>query len=59
MIQFLVDNKTKKVMEEKRYFNAFKMILDSKMINKSDQEINLLLQTSNLKISNIETKRVK
>lgn len=58
MIQFLVDNKTKKVMEEKRYFNAFKMILDSKMMNKSDQEINLLLQTSNLKISNIETKEL-
>jgi two-component system OmpR family sensor kinase len=49
----LVDNKTKEVMEEKRYFNAFKMILDSKMMNKSDEEINLLLQASNLKITNI------
>ena len=53
IIQFLVDNKTKEVMEEKRYFNAFKMILDSKIMNKSDEEINLLLQSSNLKITNI------
>lgn len=49
----MVDNITKEVMEEKRYFNAFKMILDSKMMNKSDEEINLLLQASNLKITNI------
>ena len=40
-------------MEEKRYFNGFKILLDSKIRDKSDEEINLLLQTLNLKISNI------
>lgn len=53
IVQFLVDNKTKEVMEEKRYFNGFKILLDSKIRDKSDEEINLLLQTLNLKISNI------
>ena len=53
IVQFLVDNKTKEVMEEKRYFNGFKILLDSKIRDKSNEEINLLLQTLNLKISNI------
>lgn len=53
IIQFLVDNRTKEIMEEKRYFNAFKIVLESKMRDKTDEEINLLLQASNLKISNL------
>lgn len=53
IVQFLVDNKTKNILDEKRYFNAFKIILDSKMMNKSQDEISLLLQTLNLRISDI------
>ena len=58
IVQFLVDNKTKEVMEEKRYFNGFKILLDSKIRDKSDEEINLLLQTLNLKISNIDLEKL-
>ena len=58
IVQFLVDNKTKEVMEEKRYFNAFKMVLDSKRDGKNNDEINLLLSTSNLKISNIDLEKL-
>ena len=54
IIQFLVDNKTKEVIEEKRYFNAFRLVFESKRGDKSDDEINILLQTLNLKISNID-----
>ena len=43
IVQFLIDNKTKNILDEKRYFNAFRMILDSKMMNKSEDEISLLL----------------
>jgi two-component system OmpR family sensor kinase len=45
-------------MEEKRYFNAFKIVLDSKMDKKSDEEINLLLHTINLEISNINLEKI-
>lgn len=45
-------------MEEKRYFNAFKIVLDSKMDEKNDKEINLLLHTINLEISNINLEKV-
>ena len=41
IVQFLFDNKTKQIIEEARYFNAFKIIIDSKMMNKSDDEITL------------------
>ena len=54
IVQFLFDNKTKKIAKEVRYFNAFKIILDSKMKNKSYDEINLLLQGMNLKISDLD-----
>ena len=30
IVQFLVDNKAKEVMQEKRYVNGFKIVLDSK-----------------------------
>lgn len=46
------------MMEEKRYFNAFKMVMDSKMKDKSDEEINELLQTQNLKLSDIDVDRL-
>ena len=39
IVQFLVDNKTKEVMEEKRYFNGFKILLDSKIRDKSNEEM--------------------
>jgi two-component system, OmpR family, sensor kinase len=54
IVQFLFDNKTKRIAEEVRYFNAFKIILDSKMKNKTYYEINLLLQGMNLKISDLD-----
>ena len=54
IVQFLFDNKTKRIAEEVRYFNAFKIILDSKMKNKAYDEINLLLQGMNLKISDLD-----
>jgi two-component system, OmpR family, sensor kinase len=54
IVQFLFDNKTKRIAEEVRYFNAFKIILDSKMKNKTYDEINLLLQGMNLKISDLD-----
>ena len=57
IVQFLVDNKTKEVMEEKRYVNGFKIVLDSKRDEKSDYEINLLLRTLNLKISDFTLKK--
>lgn len=46
------------MMEEKRYFNAFKMVMDSKMKDKSDEEINELLQTQNLKLSDIDVDKL-
>ena len=58
IIQFLVDNKTKEVIEEKRYFNAFRLVFESKIRDKSDDEINILLQTLNLKISNIDMNKL-
>lgn len=58
IVQFLFDNKTKQIIEEARYFNAFKIIVDSKMMNKSDDEITLLLQTMNLKISDIDANKL-
>lgn len=58
IVQFLFDNKTKQIIEEARYFNAFKIIVDSKMMNKSDDEITLLLQTMNLKISDIDDNKL-
>lgn len=58
IVQFLVDNKTKEVMEEKRYVNGFKIVLDSKRDEKSDDEINLLLITLNLKISDINLEKL-
>jgi len=58
IIQFLVDNKTKEIMKEKRYFNAFKIVLDSKIDGKNDKEINLLLHTINLEISNINLEKI-
>ncbi len=58
IVQFLVDNKTKEVFTGKRYFNAFKIVLDSKRDGKNDEEINLLLQTLNLKISNIDSEKL-
>ena len=54
IVQFLFDNKTKKIAQEVRYFNAFKIILDSKMKNKTYDEINLLIQGMNLKISDLD-----
>ena len=58
IVQFLIDNKTKNILDEKRYFNAFRMILDSKMMNKSEDEISLLLQTLNLRISDIHVDKL-
>ena len=58
IVQFLFDSKTKQIIEEARYFNAFKIIVDSKMMNKSDDEITLLLQTMNLKISDIDDNKL-
>lgn len=46
------------MMDEARYCNAFKIILDSKIKNKDDDEINLLLQGINLKISNFDTDKL-
>jgi two-component system, OmpR family, sensor kinase len=56
--QFLLDNKAKRIIDEKRYFNAFRMILDSKMMNKNEDEIISLLETLNLKISDIHTDKL-
>ena len=58
IVQFLFDSKTKQIIEEARYFNAFKIIIDSKMMNKSDDEITFLLQTMNLKISDIDANKL-
>ena len=58
IVQFLIDNKTKNILDEKRYFNAFIIILDSKMMNKSEDEISLLLQTLNLRISDIHVDKL-
>ena len=58
IVQFLIDNKTKNILDEKRYCNAFRMILDSKMMNKSEDEISLLLQTLNLRISDIHVDKL-
>ena len=58
IVQFLVDNKAKEVMQEKRYVNGFKIVLDSKRDEKNDDEINLLLQTLNLKISDIDLEKL-
>ena len=58
IVQFLVDNKAKEVMQEKRYVNGFKIVLDSKRDGKNDDEINLLLRTLNLKISDIDLEKL-
>lgn len=58
IVQFLFDSKTKQIIEEARYFNAFKIIIDSKIMNKSDDEITFLLQTMNLKISDIDANKL-
>ena len=58
IVQFLFDSKTKQIIEEARYFNAFKIIIDSKMMNKNDDEITFLLQTMNLKISDIDANKL-
>ena len=58
IVQFLFDSKTKQIIEEARYFNDFKIIIDSKMMNKSDDEITFLLQTMNLKISDIDANKL-
>ena len=58
IVQFLVDNKTKEMFNGKRYFNGFKIVLDSKRDEKNDDEINLLLQTLNLKISDIDLEKL-
>ena len=54
IVQFFIDNKAHNVIQEKRYFDGFKIIFDSKSIGKNNEEINNLLQTLDLEISTID-----
>ncbi len=54
IIQFLVDNKAKEVLDENRYMKSIRIILEAKINLKNDNEINDLLNVLNLKISNID-----
>jgi two-component system, OmpR family, sensor kinase len=55
VVQFLIDNKANKLIQEKRYFDGFKIVFDSKKRGRTDEnEINSLLQALDLKISNID-----
>lgn len=57
--QFLIDNKAYNVIQEKRYFDGFKIVFDSRRLDKNDNEINNLLQALDLKIGTIDLAELK
>ncbi len=57
--QFLIDNKAYNVIQEKRYFDGFKIVFDSRRLDKNDDEINNLLQALDLKIGTINLAELK